>query len=383
MLTSLGAIIRIQKIFSDQALIASTFGNVTRETVKAKFSTLLNSIMLSMQQHLQKLQTTDAVSHGEYVNFVQEIVSQIRSHCSNICPPLEFFFRHSPAYWPPETDPTLYLAGLTSYTLQLSSEREKTRNGLIYYLWNGFRSSLSATDALYSYISRVSRGARHRDMLEFLLADIVPSTLEVAFENEAGWLACEVYMVAVSKAFESLVLSGQEVGQVVVHMEILLQHIFNSLGSHYGRFGHTVEAVHPSHRGIIAVIFRFWGACRPHLYNLDTCSESSLGDIFECFDGFVKAAILCFTSDRDISFQFRHFDIGNVGNDIAIEEITREVQSNWRVNMADGGVDVRMNDGAIVNHCCNNGPRDLREVLQGILPESDIKKTVASLDCYF
>ncbi|CCD44548.1 hypothetical protein BofuT4_P054490.1 [Botrytis cinerea T4] len=378
-----GAIIRIQKIFSDQALIASTFGNVTRETVKAKFSTLLNSVMLSMQQHLQKLQTADAVSHGEYVSFVQEIVSQIRSHCSNICPPLEFFFRHSPTYWPPETDPTLYLAGLTSYTLQLSSEREKTRNGLIYYLWNGFRSSLSATDALYSYISRISRGARHRDMLEFLLADIVPSTLEVAFENEAGWLACEVYMVAVSKAFESLVLSGQEVGQVVVLMKILLQHIFNSLGSHYGRFGHTVEAVHPSHRGIIAVIFRFWRACRPHLYNLDTCSESSLGDIFECFDGFVKAAILCFTNDRDISFQFRHFDVGNVGNDIAIEEMAREVQSNWRVNMADGGVDVRMNDGTIVNHCCNNGPRDLREVLQGILPESDIKKAVASLDCYF
>ncbi|TGO48284.1 hypothetical protein BCON_0245g00130 [Botryotinia convoluta] len=378
-----GAIIRIQKIFSDQALLASTFGNVTRETVKTKFSTLLNSIMLSMQQRLQKLQTTNAIAHEEYVSFVQEIVSQIRSHCSNICPPLEFFFRHSPAYWPPETDPTLYLAGLTSYTLQLSSEREKTRNGLIYYLWNGFRSSLSATDALYSYISQISKGARHRDMLEFLLADIVPSTLEVAFENEAGWLACEVYMVAVSKAFESLVLSGQQVGQVMVHMKILLQYIFNSLGSHYGRFGHTVEAVHPSHRGIIAVIFRFWRACRPHLDNLNTGSESGLGDIFECFDGFVKASILCFANDQDISFQFRHFDVGKVGNDVAIEEMAREVQSNWRVNMADGGVDVRMNGGTIVNHCCNNGPRDLREVLEGILPESDMKKAVASLDCYF
>ncbi|KAF7954353.1 hypothetical protein EAE96_005477 [Botrytis aclada] len=378
-----GAIIRIQKIFSDQALLVSTFGTVTRETVKTKFSTLLNSIMLSMQQRLQKLQTTNAIAHEDYVSFVQEIVSQIRSHCSNICPPLEFFFRHSPAYWPPETDPTLYLAGLTSYTLQLSSEREKTRNGLIYYLWNGFRSSLSGTDSLYSYISQISKGARHRDMLEFLLADIVPSTLEVAFENEAGWLACEVYMVAVSKAFESLVLSGQQVGQVMIHMEILLQYIFNSLGSHYGRFGHAVEAVHPSHRGIIAIIFRFWRACRPHLYNLNTGSESGLGDIFECFDGFVKTSMLCFTNDQDIGFQFRHFDVGKVGNDIAIEEMAREVQSNWRVNMTDGGVDVRMNDGTIVNHCCNSGPRDLREVLQGILPEYDMQKAVASLDCYF
>ncbi|THV46630.1 hypothetical protein BGAL_0371g00040 [Botrytis galanthina] len=378
-----GAIIRIQKIFSDQTLLASTFGNVARETVKTKFSALLNSTMLSMQQHLQELQITNAIAHEEYVSFVQEVVSQIRSHCSNICPPLEFFFRQSPAYWPPETDPTLYLAGLTSYTLQLSSEREKTRNGLIYYLWNGFRSSLSATDSLYSYISQVSKGARHRDMLEFLLADIVPSTLEVAFDNEAGWLACEVYMVAVSKAFESLVLSGQQVGQVMVHMKILLQYIFNNLGSHYGRFGHTVEAVHPSHRGIIAVVFRFWRACRPHLYNLNTGSESGLGDIFECFDGFVKASMICFTNDQDIIFQFRHFDVGKVGNDVAIEEMAREVQSNWRVNMADGGVDVRMNDGTIVNHCCNNGPRDLREVLQGIRPESDMKNAVASLDCYF
>lgn len=375
--------IRIQKIFSDQTLLASTFGNVARETVKTKFSALLNSTMLSMQRHLQELQTTNTTAHEEYVSFVQEVVSQIRSHCSNICPPLEFFFRQSPAYWPPETDPTLYLAGLTSYTLQLSSEREKTRNGLIYYLWNGFRSSLSATDSLYSYISQVSKGARHRDMLEFLLADIVPSTLEVAFDNEAGWLACEVYMVAVSKAFESLILSGQQVGQVMVHMKILLQYIFNNLGSHYGRFGHTVEAVHPSHRGIIAVVFRFWRACRPHLYNLNTGSESGLSDIFECFDGFVKASIICFTNDQDISFQFRHFDIGKVGNDVAIEEMAREVQSNWRVNMADGGVDVRMNDGTIVNHCCNNGPRDLREVLQGIRPESDMKNAVASLDCYF
>ncbi|CAD6444373.1 af5c9729-9225-4499-a152-9b0b34697a8b [Sclerotinia trifoliorum] len=378
-------IIRMQRIFSDKALLASTFGNVSSETVRTKFSGILNSTMLSMQHHLQNFQNTNNVAHEAYVSFVQEIVSQIRSHCSDICPPPEFFFRRSFAYWPPETDPTLYLAGLISYTLQLSSQQEKARNGLIYYLWNGLRSSLSGTHALHSYIKRISKGARHIHLLKFLLTDIVPSTLEVAFGKEAGSLACEVYLVAVSKAFESLVLSGQSVEELVVHMKVLLQHMFNNLGIHYGRFGHSIEAVHPSHQGIITVIFRFWRACRPHLYNLNTGPGSGVGEIFQCFDGFVEAAIVCFENDQDINFQFKHFDIGKVGNDVAMEEMAREVQSNWRINKADGGVDVRTNDGTIVNHCFTNGPRDLREVLEGIFSSEsfDVRKTGASLDCYF
>ncbi|KAF7870482.1 hypothetical protein EAF04_004226 [Stromatinia cepivora] len=378
-------IIRMQKIFSDKALLASTFGNVSSETIRTKFSGILNSTLLSMQHHLQNFQHTNTVAHEAYVSFVQEIVSQIRSHCSDICPPPEFFFRRSVAYWPPETDPTLYLAGLISYTLQLPSQQEKARNGLIYYLWNGLRSSLSATNALHGYIKRISKGARQSHLLKFLLTDIVPSALEVAFDNEAGSLACEVYLVAVSKAFESLILSGQPVEQLMVHMKVLLQHMFNNLGSHYGRFGHSVEAVHPSHQGIITVIFRFWSACRPHLYNLNTVLESGLDEIFQCFDGFVEAAIACFKIDQDIDLHFKHFDIGKVGNDVAMEEMAREVQDNWRINKADGGVDVRMNDGTMVNHCFTNGPRDLREVLEGILPSGDldIRKTGASLYCYF
>lgn len=336
-----------------------------------------------MQHHLQRLQHTDAVAHEAYVAFVQEIVSQIRSHCSDICPLLEFFFRRSPAYWPSETDPTLYQAGLTSYTLQLSSQRDKTRNGLIYYLWNGFRSSLSATNALGSYTKRISEGARRSDMLEFLLTDIVPAALEVAFENEAGWLACEIYLVAVSRSFEYLALSGHLVGQVMTHMRVLLQHMFNNIGSHYGRFGHSVEAVHPSHQGIITVIFRFWRACRPHLYNLNTAADNGLDEIFECFDGFVEAVEVYFKTDTDINLRFRHFDIGKVGNDVAIKEMRNEVQSNWRINMANGGVDVKMNDGAIVNHCFTGGPKDLREVLEGLLPSSNIQKAGAALDCFF
>ncbi|ESZ94783.1 hypothetical protein SBOR_4840 [Sclerotinia borealis F-4128] len=375
------AISKMQKTFSDKALLASTFGNVTRETIKTKFSSLLNSTMISMQYHLQKLHNTNAIAHKAYVTFVQEIVSQIRSHCSDICHPPEFFFRRSLAYWPPETDPTLYLAGLTSYTLQLSSQQEKTRNGLMYYLWNGFRNSLSATDALCNYIKRISKSAQQNDMLDFLLTDIVPSALEVAFENEAGWLACEVYLVAVSKAFEKLEMSEHSVGPVMGHMQVLLQRMFNGLCRHYGRFGHSLEAVHPSHQGIITVIFRFWRACRPHLYNLNT--DSGMDEIFESFDSFVETAIACFKSGQDIDLRLRHFDTGKVGNDVAIEEMAREVQNNWRVNFAHGGVDVRLNDGTIVNHCFANGPRDLRDVLDGLLPELDTKRVGASLDCYF
>ncbi|KAB8294899.1 hypothetical protein EYC80_006858 [Monilinia laxa] len=378
------AISTVQKIFSDRALQASTFGNATRETIKTKFSNLLNSTMLSMQHHLQKLQSTNNVNHEAYVTFVQEIISQIRSHCSDICPLPEFFFRRSLAYWPPETDPTLYLAGLKSYTLQLSSQQDKPRNGLIYYLWNGLRNSLSATDALYSYINRISKGAQQTNMLEFLLTDIVPSALEVAFENESGWLACEVYLVAVSRAFDKFSSSGQPVRKLTGPMQTLLQQMFNGICSHYGRFGHSVEAIHPSHQGIITVIFRFWRACRPHLFNLNTVpGDNSMDEVFGYFDNFVEAATACFKNDQDIDIRFKHFNIGKVGNDIAMKEMAREVQNNWRVNVAHGGVDVKMNDGTMVNHNFTNGPLDLREVLEGLLPDPDVQNAGASLDCYF
>ncbi|KAM3075251.1 hypothetical protein ACMFMF_005928 [Clarireedia jacksonii] len=370
----IGAIKKIQQMYSDKTLLSSTFPSMPAASIKDKFSTYLEAIVTSMQHHLRHLHNTNNSAHKSYVLFVQNIVSQIHSHSRDIYRLPDFFFQRSPAYWPPVNDPKLYLAGIIGYSLELSANLAGTRNRLFHYLWNGLVNSLLEYNTLATYIAWMMKAGGQLDFLQFLLTDMAPSALEVAFEERAGWLISDIYLVAVSRSLTKLLDGTQPVGRFIHYTTALLQQMLNGLNGLYGRYGHGIEAIHPNHQGIITVICRFWRACRPHLMNYNVSFKADMDEVLEAFDEFTEAGMACFGNDLDINLRFKRFNLGKVGNDVAVKAMTLEVQKNWSVAMVRGRemVRVKLNDGKLAYHGCEQGPQNLKEVLEGALPAVDV-----------
>ncbi|PQE05884.1 mus7 mms22 family protein [Rutstroemia sp. NJR-2017a BVV2] len=368
-LTLIGAIKKIQQMYSDKALLSSIFPSTPAASIRAKFSNYLAAVMTSMEHQLRYLHNSGSSAHKSYVLFVQKIVSQIHSHSRDICRLPDFFFQRSAAYWPPVNDPKLYLAGITGYSLELSTNLESTRNRLFYYLWNGLVNSLLEPNTLATYITWMTKAGSQHDFLQFLLTEMLPSALEVAFGERAGWLICDVYLVALCRCLTKLLDGNQAVERIITYTITLLQQMLNGLNSLYGRYGHGIEAIHPNHQGIITVICRFWRACRPHLINYNVSFGAGMDEVLVAFDDFAEAGMACFGNELDINLRFKWFDLGKVGNDVAVKAMTLEVQKNWSITMVGGRekVQVRLNDGKLAYHGCERGPQTLMEVLEGAL----------------
>jgi len=351
----------MQSILADRQLLVSTFGSVPRSKIKESFAGILMALMSSMQHNLQFMQATDHESHKSYVLFVQGIASQIHSHCKDdICALTDFFFQHSVEYWPEERDPTLYLAGLTSYTLQLPAKIERTKTQLFYYLWNGLKKSLSSNDAVETYISRIIKAAHRWDFLEFLLVEIAPAALQLSFANQAGWLVCEVYLVAISKSLAK-VLSSDIAELAITYTTVLLKQILNGLSSLYVKYGHSIEGIHPNHQGTAAAVCRFWRQCSPLLHEYNISHENSLAELLTAYNKFVDSALIYFQHGIISDFTLPRFEVGRVGNSVAFNEMTRDVEKSWRMDVADGNTTVRSNEGEITLEF-HRGPRNLGEI---------------------
>lgn len=365
LLIVIAAIANMQRILAVPTLVQSIFGDVPQTKVRDRFSRILTAVMSSMQQHLQMLSTTDTEAHKHYVVFVQGVACQIHSHCKDICPLADFFFHTSAEYWPEETDPTLYLAGLTSYTLQLSTNSGSTKTQLFYYLWNGLKRSLSTSESVELYVSRIVKAAREWEFWEFLLVDIAPAALQAALVDQGGWLVCEVYLVAVSRAMANVLASGKS-DDAVVYITILLKQMLNGLSSLYRRHGHTVEGVHINHQGIIAVICRFWSASSPLLVEHNMSSNGQLTELIHAFTDFTAGALMHFEHSTPLNMAQAQFSIGRVGNPVALSEIINDVDKNWQTNVSDGEVCVQTHEGT---HSLRftNGPRNLGEILGGAM----------------
>ena len=361
-LTFAGAIINMQRLISDERLFASTFGSTPCASVKARLVSMLQAVMLSMQQQLQLLRENDE-AHKGYVTFVQGIASQIHSHASEICPLIPFFSQATADYWPEPTDPSLYLAKLTSYALQLQGHN-RTNTSLFYFLWSGFKKSLLDKD-VDIYISRVAKVARKWNFLEYLLTDLIPAASKVTFDNQAGWLICEVFLVAASRAIPSF-LSSARGEQLFDLMKDLFKQFMNGLSALYETYNDGIYGFHPDHRGIIAVICRFWQSCLPALKNYTIRAAEDMDEVFVAFNEVMEIAMINFENGPRLPLGIRCFHVRRMGNDKATDALSKEVGRDWNVNMNDGSLRIRLREGGeekLIEFNMEIGPRTLREVL--------------------
>ena len=181
---------------------------VTNNQLRQEFRDLLKHLMATMKRNYQELGNGSNI-RGAYVDFVHRIIEFLQQHTSMICP-IDRFFTDNSAFPLPATDPTYVVGQLKNYGLRLQDAR--TPKQLVVFLQSV--SERAAVDDQQPYLV----GQLHTAMSEayedgvsstsslcsFLVKDIVPAYVEVAFDTPCGWMLARPYLQALREVFGEL-----------------------------------------------------------------------------------------------------------------------------------------------------------------------------------
>lgn len=220
--------------------------SVNGNGLRQEFKDLLKHLMATMKRNYQELgHGSDA--RGAYVDFVHHVIEFLQQHTSTICP-TDCFFTDNGAFPLPATDPTYVVGKLKNYGLRLQDAR--TPKQLAVFLQSV--SERAATDGQQRYLI----GQLHKAMSNafedgvsstptlrfFLVKDIIPAYIEVAFSTACGWVLAMPYLQALQEVFGELLkdIDGANPGSVAAIASTItsflgsMRHSFDTLENYSG-----------------------------------------------------------------------------------------------------------------------------------------------------
>ncbi|EKD12784.1 uncharacterized protein L3040_006936 [Drepanopeziza brunnea f. sp. 'multigermtubi'] len=296
------------------------------------FSDMLGEMMKSMQRLLESLEPgTDL--HNYHLQVARSIVSDIRSYASDFSTVPEFFLKESTHYWPHYDDPSMYGAGLISYCLRLAHQPDKTTMGLFYYLLNGWKSSM-ISNRMRGYISCIRKGMKWWDFTKFMLSDLVPALIATGFQF-SGWLICSTFLPAISNQVTRLLSNaGSKSEWVFENLLNILKMTMNGTITFAHQQGYNVNGVHPDHRGILAVVYKFWLAIALPMREYATrhSQEEALEEVSDPLSSFVYNALHAFHArgEQIIPYPAGQFDVHpGKYTDKFVDAVAQEIKETW------------------------------------------------------
>lgn len=179
-------------------------GNELRQELRD----LLKHLMATMKRNYQELGHGSNVK-GTYVDFVHRVIEFLQQYASTIYP-IDRFFTDNSAFPLPATDPTYVVGQLKSYGLRLQDAR--TPKQLVVFLQSV--SERAAIDGQQPYLfsqlhaamsNAFEDGASSTPTLRaFLVKNIVPAYIELAFSTASGWILAMPHLQALQKVFGEL-----------------------------------------------------------------------------------------------------------------------------------------------------------------------------------
>lgn len=253
----LGAVDIMRTTLLNQINVDLVLGNVSLKEAHTMFAAMLKQVMESMKNQLESM-TPGSTEHLEYVKFIQPIASIIRSYASEIQPLLDFFVQSSAHYWPGDTDPNMYAAGVVSYSLRLAKDPSRTSPQLFHYLYNGWRQDL-VQGRIKQHMNHVKKGMHHWEFTEFMLSEFMPAALHVGFRWAGGWALCATYLPVLSNRLIKILQEGDERATAASgHLVNLLTDIINELSVLHRSVIVTGSNTLLNHLYIAHTVFQFW-----------------------------------------------------------------------------------------------------------------------------
>lgn len=302
------------------------------------FSDMLGVVTSSMQRLLESL-TPGSNLHNYHLQVARVVISDIRSYASDFSTVPDFFLKESAHYWPHYDDPAMYGAGLISYCLRLARQPDKTTMGLFYYLTNGWKTSL-VSNRMRGYIGCIRKGMKRWEFTKFMLADLIPALITTGFRF-SGWLMCSAFLPAISNQVVLLLENADSKSEWVFEKLLnILKMIMNSTSILAQRHDGNFTGVHPCHRGILAVTFKFWFAVALPMRQYATrhSQEAALEEVSDAFSTFVYNAIHSFhVGSSHISLPAGQFDEHPAKHtDKFVAALAQEIRDSWEFKDPEG-----------------------------------------------
>ncbi|RDL40309.1 uncharacterized protein BP5553_00288 [Venustampulla echinocandica] len=321
---------------ANQANMSMVFKDVSQREALNVFATMLKDVMDSIKHHLESM-IPGSEQHREYVEFIQPIASVIRSYGSDILPLSDFFVHSSTYYWPEDTDPNLYAAGIVSYSLRLIKQPGRTSPELFHYLYNGWRKDL-AQSSVEQHIKYLKKGMSRWEFTVFLLSDFIPAALHVGFESTAGWALCATYLPALSRRVGILLQKRNTKADLTFQCVInILKIILNGIQILYLRTGNNDTVGSTSHQRIIGVVSQFWlSLALPINQYADPYPDKNSSIRFV---GTALTKFICYasrirnTDSGSDDLRIGQFEV-NMGENFErfVSVLTQDIHGHWEVN---------------------------------------------------
>ncbi|KHJ32870.1 putative mus7 mms22 family protein [Erysiphe necator] len=274
---------------------------IEKRQAKRYFSDILGEVMNFMQQILESLDP-NSDRHRIYLNFARSVITNIKRYVSDFCSLTKFFIHPSAHYWPDESDPNLYAAGIVSYCIRLRQQPEKTSFELFYYLHSGWMNAL-ITDRLNAYTRYIMKGMKCKEFTQFMLMEFIPAILEVGFRMN-GWLLCSTFLPTISYRIRQLMNSpGPDSSwafeyflnflKIMVNGTLFLLQKFPTKGD--------VRGAHPEHRGMLTVTYQFWmqnaSTMRQYMERYTQMTET-INQVTNLLSSFIYKALKSFETNK-------------------------------------------------------------------------------------
>lgn len=229
---------------------------LTQKHAQRYFSEILGEVLKSMQKVLESLDP-DSENHIKYLTFARSVITNIKCYASDFRTLTEFFIHPSVYYWPHDSDPNLYAAGIISYCLRLGQQPERTSIELFYYLHSGWTNAL-ISNQLGEFTKYIERGMKRKEFTQFMMAEFIPVVLQVGFCIN-GWILCSAFLPTISYRVRRLLEMPEPYSTWMFdHFINILKVILNGTKGLIREFSDGLRGAHPKHRGILAVVFQFW-----------------------------------------------------------------------------------------------------------------------------
>lgn len=172
--------------------------SIQARQLRNDYEKMLELVMNSMKADLEVLRNEDSAQHKSYIQFVQQIISLVKSHGVGIRQVDSFFITPGPAYSPPVQDPKLQTATVIAYGIRLGEGDQNAVPQLFHYLCNNFTMAL-ANGKLDEECKMLGKAMENGEIATFLLQYMVPAAVKAAVREKKCWLLLDMYVQLLQK----------------------------------------------------------------------------------------------------------------------------------------------------------------------------------------
>ena len=185
-----------------------------------------------------------------------------------------------------------------------------------------------------NFRSCIRTGMKWWDFAKFMLSDFVPAILAAGF-NSSAWLLCSIFLPAISDSLIGILeCTDDKAGWVFESLLNVLKMIVNGTIMRAHLHERNLLGVHPNHRGILAVTFRFWFAIALPMrqYAAQHSQEAALEEVTDPLSSFIYHTVHAFqTADPFIQVPEGQFDVHKGKyTDGFVKQIVADIKDNWQ-----------------------------------------------------